>query len=181
LIGSFKPFVEEASLMLSETGAGAEEHVAGGIGNGILKQFTVTLDYAHRSAYFEKNAAFGRAGAPDDVPSAPAQTLGRPDLQRDSKAGWMGIAKLRFPGKTVEIVELDPEGPAARAGIAVGDQILAIDGRPVEEFLKPIKIKSGLTVRFVDPKALYPAPVTELTLTMKRGERVWDVRLVTVR
>jgi hypothetical protein len=57
-VGGFSPSIGEAEMLLSNTGTAAEEHVAGLIGNGILKQFTVTLDYAHRMAYFEKNAAF---------------------------------------------------------------------------------------------------------------------------
>jgi hypothetical protein len=41
-------------------------------------------------------------------------------------AGWMGMAVVPPVGATVE--ELAPGGPAAQAGLQVGDQILAING-----------------------------------------------------
>ncbi len=39
---------------VAESGGYVEEHVAGAIGNGILEQFVVTLDYGRRRVYFEK-------------------------------------------------------------------------------------------------------------------------------
>jgi len=174
-VAGFRPSVGEASILLSGTGAAAEEHVAGSIGNGILKQFTVTLDYAHRMAYFKKNAVFG-------ISDVPIEILTRPALQGDSKGGWLGLAKLGLPGKTVEILELDPEGPATRGGIAVGDQIAGINGRPIEKLLKPGQIKSSKVIAHcIDSEFLSPPPGTEVTLTIKRGDRVWGVKLVTVR
>ena len=75
-IGGFRPSVEDADILLSQTGTAAEEHVAGGIGNGILKQFTVTLDYEHRVVYFEKNDAFS---LPSDAPTESPERLA-PDV-----------------------------------------------------------------------------------------------------
>jgi len=174
-VGGFMPSVGEAAILVSDTGTAAEEHVAGLIGNGILKQFTVTLDYAHRMAYFEKNATFG-------IDVVPTEILTRPALRGDSKGGWLGLAKLGLPSTTVEILELDPEGPAARGGIAVGDRIVGINGRPIEELLKPVQIKtSKVIVHYLDSEAPLAAPGTEVTLTIKRGDRVWEVKLVTVR
>jgi hypothetical protein len=173
--GGFKPSVGDAEILVSATGAAAEEHVAGSIGNGILKQFTVTLDYAHRMAYFEKNAVFG-------LDAVPTQTLTRPALQGDPKGGWLGLVKLGLPGNTVIVLELDPEGPAARGGISVGDQIAGINGRPIEELLKPVQIKpSRVTAHYLDSEAPFAAPGAEVTLTIKRGNRVWDIKLVNVR
>jgi hypothetical protein len=78
-VGGFRPSIEDAEILLSGTGTAAEEHVAGQIGNGILKQFTVTLDYEHRVAYFQKNDTFGLPGdAPTESPDRP--TLDVPGL-----------------------------------------------------------------------------------------------------
>ena len=95
-VGGFRPSVGEADILVSNSGTAAEEHVAGLIGNGILRQFTVTLDYAHRVAFFEKNAAFGLA---DD---ARAETLTRAALRGDSKDGGPTLAKSSLPTPTAQ-------------------------------------------------------------------------------
>ena len=170
--GGLTPAVGDAVLLVAKTGSAAEEHIAGAIGNGILKQFTVTLDYARRMAYFEKNAEFG-------VDTVPTEELTR---RGGDNHGWLGLAKLGLPGKTVEVVELDPEGPAARGGIEVGDEITAIDGRPIAELLKPVEMKAVKKTYFVlDSTASTAAPGTAVTLTIKRRDKVWDVKLVSIR
>jgi C-terminal processing protease CtpA/Prc len=112
----------------------------------------------------------------------PTETLSRNALQGDSKRGWLGIAKLGLPGKIVEILELDPEGPAARGNIAVDDRIVRINGRPSEELLKTDRVESTKVIfHYLDDEVLSPPPGTEVTLTIPRGDQVWDVRLVTAR
>jgi hypothetical protein len=91
-IGSLRPRVSGATISLAESGSAVQEHVAGAIGNPILKQFVVTFDYAHRVVYFEKNAAFGKPDAGDE---------NRPESIAISRGGegWLGIVKLsRRPG-----------------------------------------------------------------------------------
>ena len=123
-------------------------------------------------AYFEKNAEFG-------VDTVPTEELTR---RGGDNHGWLGLAKLGLPGKTVEVVELDPEGPAARGGIEVGDEITAIDGRPITELLKPVEMKAVKKTYFVlDSTASTAAPGTAVTLTIKRRDKVWDVKLVSIR
>jgi hypothetical protein len=95
-VGGFRPSVGDADILVSGAGTAEAEHVAGSIGNGILKQFTVTLDYAHRIAYFEKNAAFG---LPDD---APAETPTRGALRGDAMGGGLGLAKPGSPIPTAQ-------------------------------------------------------------------------------
>lgn len=46
-------------LSLATRGAGADKHIAGNIGGGILNRFTVTLDYAHQRMYLKPNEAYG--------------------------------------------------------------------------------------------------------------------------
>jgi len=70
------------------------------------------------------------------------------------------------------INSVDPGSPAARAGLRPGDILLAIDGEPVDgrfpEQLPPIQNR------------IASVPIgSELTLTVKRGERTFDVVVVT--
>ncbi len=176
-IGGMRPWTGEAQISLADIGSGAEEHVAGGIGNGILRQFTVTLDYFHRMAYFERNSSFGKP--PDDEPIVASQTLSRPKSSDGS--GWLGLVKLGLPdGKSVQVLALDPEGPAARGGIAEGDWIVAINGQPIEKLLKPFERNGKVVARYLGDESLRFRPGTEVTLMIKRGEGQWTVKLVAV-
>ena len=60
------------------------------------------------------------------------------------------IAWLMTPNMGVKVGEVEPDSPAARAGIVVGDEILSIDGRQFEFFgtsiLEGIRGKVGQTV-----------------------------------
>jgi hypothetical protein len=170
VMGGLAPATGVADISLSRTGSGAEEHVAGAIGIGILKQFTVTLDYANRMAYFEKNADFGKQTLP---PRISTQTITR------SKSGWLGFTKLRCSeSKPVEILSIDPDSPAAQAAIEPGDLITRINGQPIERLLKPY-VKDGTVLgQYLDPTILSIPPGTEVTLTLQRKNRLWDVKLV---
>jgi hypothetical protein len=95
-LGGLEPSVESALILLSDTGSAAEEHVAGGIGNAILKQFTVTLDYQHRVAYFQKNEAFGM---PADTPT---ESSDRPTFDADSSPGGVKLPKSGSPTPTAQ-------------------------------------------------------------------------------
>ncbi|HEV7891150.1 MAG TPA: aspartyl protease family protein [Pyrinomonadaceae bacterium] len=96
---------------LQKAGAFAANDVAGNIGGAILKQFTVTFDYTRRRLYFEKNSTFGSRDTYD-------------------RAGlWLSGAA---DGRSFEVFDVVASGPAAEAGLKVGDHVLAIDGRGVE-------------------------------------------------
>jgi S1-C subfamily serine protease len=119
----------------------------------------LTLDYAHRVVYFEKNAAFGKPDAGDEnSPQAIAISRGGED--------WLGIVKLsRRPGLPVEILELDADSPAARAGILKGDFIVAINGTPVEK----------LTALQVGTAIANPGAV--IGMTVKHGSETREVAI----
>lgn len=92
-------------------GVFANPGLSGNIGPDVLRRFTFTLDFAARSAYFVPNATladpmpFNRAGL----------------FMKRSSDGAMVAAMVW------------PQSPAADAGIAAGDELVAIDGRPPQE------------------------------------------------
>ena len=134
-------------IFVSESGGGVEEHIAGNIGNGILKRFTLTLDYAHRMIYFEPNSHFND-----------------PDVFNQ---GWSGL-KLGRDGSNgvVEVVESEPDSPAALAGIRAGDTIVALNGSPIEKYTN-----DQLN------EILNSGPGTTLRMTIQRNGETRDVAL----
>jgi len=82
--------------------------LAGAIGGGILRRFTVTLDFPHHQAYLDPNARFE-------------------DYDQEDKSGLALIAA--GPGlKQFEVVYVQAGSPAANAGIQKGDLIAGMDG-----------------------------------------------------
>lgn len=95
-------------LSLQKSGAFAATDVAGNIGGAILKQFTVTFDYARRRLYFERNSSYGARDTYD-------------------RAGlWLSRSA---DGRSFEVFDVVARGPADEAGLRVGDRIVAIDGK----------------------------------------------------
>jgi hypothetical protein len=109
-------------LSLQKAGAFAAGDVAGNIGGAILKQFTVTFDYARGRLYFEKNRDYGSRDTYD-------------------RAGlWLSQTA---DGRAFEVFDVVARGPAAEAGLKAGDRVLRIDGRGVES-LPLIEARSEL-------------------------------------
>ncbi|HEY8450377.1 MAG TPA: trypsin-like peptidase domain-containing protein [Bacillota bacterium] len=77
------------------------------------------------------------------------------------------IARMRYGVEQGLLVEVDPSGPAARAGLRSGDVILAINGQPTDDFLTLLKAIASHEVGDV------------VTLKVRRGEQTLeiDVRL----
>ncbi len=100
-------FDKPVVALSTEGGAAANADIAGSVGHGILRQFNITFDYANGSLYFERNANYGQ-----------------PDVF-DRAGMWIERGAAGF-----EVVELIKDGPAAKAGLAPGNVIVAIDGKP---------------------------------------------------
>jgi hypothetical protein len=96
-----------ALLSLQAKGAFADSSLAGNVGAGILRRFTVTFDYPGKRIILEKNAAFGE---PD--------TYDRGGL-------WVNAAPEAF-----EVVDVVAGGPADSAGLRPGDRIVSVEGKP---------------------------------------------------
>jgi molybdate transport system substrate-binding protein len=82
--------------------------IDGSVGYQILRQFVITFDYSHREIWFERSAAFGES------------TIEWKTGFQAVKAGYSGF----------RVVTVQPDTPAAKAGIRVGDLITMVDGRP---------------------------------------------------
>lgn len=131
-----------ASIALQQRGASADTYLAGNVGGGVLRRFTVTFDYGRQKIYFEPNASYNQ----EDI--------------WDRSGLWLNRAD---EGYRVEDVVAD--SPAAAAGLKVGDLVLTVNGRKAtelplaeaREILKSapgtrvrLQVKSGETVREVE-------------------------------
>jgi len=132
-------------LSLQKKGAFINPYVAGNVGAGVLKRFNITFDYAHQQLIFERNANYDKA----DV--------------FDRSGMW-----LNQPEKAFEVMDVIAGGPAAIAGIKVGDKILAIDGRAADQLSLPA----------VREEFKSEPPGTKLRLTLQSGGEKRDVDLV---
>lgn len=94
----------------TRTGASADTETAGNIGSGVLRRFTITLDYQNKRAWFEPNG-----------------TLGEPDL-----ADRSGL-RLNAGAEGFEIVFVAGDSAAALAGLMPGDVIVSANGQPVSK------------------------------------------------
>lgn len=132
-------------LSVQEKGAFTSPYVAGNVGAAILKRFNITFDYTHQQLILEPNANYDK-----------------PDVF-DRSGMWVNQGAGAF-----EVMDVTAGGPAAAAGIKVGDKIVEVDGRPAAGIALPDlrnKFKS-------DPAG------TKVRLAVKSGEQQRDVELV---
>ncbi len=149
-----------AGIMLSKTGGGAQEDVAGNIGNAILRRYKLTLDYGNEAVYLEKDPSYRDDG--DWSFSADLQ-----DPKNRAESGDLGLTQLRRrSGGAVEIVGITAGGAASRAGVKRGDWILAVDGTPVGDLTKERLFSQ-----------LFAQPGTAVTLTIRHGGVTRDFKL----
>lgn len=99
-----------AGLSFDKGGSISDPNYDANIGSALLKRFVVTFDYAHRMMYLQRIQP-----TPPDV-----GTFDRSGLWINAKAGGY------------EVVQVASDSAGAKAGLAVGDVIVAIDGKPVE-------------------------------------------------
>jgi hypothetical protein len=95
-----------ARLATQQGGGFASDEVAGSIGNAILSRFTVTFDYPH-----------GQLRLSDPIAA--------PRLEWDRSGMWLS----RY-GASLRVDDVVTGGPAAEAGLQVGDLVVAVDGVP---------------------------------------------------
>lgn len=93
-----------AGLSESRRGAFADALYDGNIGSGLLKRFVVTFDYPRQALYL----------LPLDRPDADTGQLDRTGM-------WLNLR-----GDGFEVMDLVPDGPAAVAGLQVGDRVAAV-------------------------------------------------------
>ena len=94
------------------TGAFGKKEYIGIIGNEILSKFNLIIDIAHSALYLKRFK--------EDQPSKPNYDFGFRN-RTDIGKGWI-------------VSSLTRDGDAARAGLQLNDRIIAINGRPVEEY-----------------------------------------------
>jgi hypothetical protein len=123
--------------------AAASGDVAGSVGYGVLRQFNITFDYPNGKLYFERNANYGQ---PD--------TFDRSGMSIERAADGFAI------------VDLIKDGPAVKAGLAQGNVIVAVDGKPWSSL--------ALTAVRQELKA---APGTKVKVKLSNGQE----RVVTLR
>ena len=104
------PIAELSSSKMAGSGNGK---LAGVIGARLLRRFNLVLDYPHRQMIFEGNPNFR-------------------NYDEEHKSGFALVAG--GPGlKTLEVAQVVPGSPAARAGIQAGDIIAGIDDEPAAD------------------------------------------------
>jgi hypothetical protein len=132
-------------LSTQKKGGFTDPYVAGNVGAGVLKRFNIIFDYDKQQLIFERNA--------NDA---------QPDIY-DRSGMWINLGADGF-----EVMDVVVGGPAAEAGLKVGDIITAIDGRPTTDLSLPatrVKFKTN-------------APGTELRLRVRSGEATREAILV---
>jgi S1-C subfamily serine protease len=95
-----------------------------------------------------------------------------PDLVRTGKrtgpaTPWLGITSQRLPSGGLAVLRVSPGSPAAQAGIAVGDTLLALQGQTLQD----------LPDFYRRLRALGP-PGSRLTLTIRSGGQSREVELL---
>jgi PDZ domain len=102
-----------AAFSQSNPPSAQNKNIAGTIGAGFLKRFTVTFDLPHQRVILEPNLQFNK-------------------FAEEDMSGLSIVAK--GPGlRTFEIVRVQPGTPAAAGGIHEGDIIAGIDEEPAAD------------------------------------------------
>jgi len=119
--------------------------VAGAIGSQMLRRFNVIFDYPQHQLVLEPNINF-------------------PDPDQEDKSGLMLVANGgNF--KTFEVVSVQPQSPAADAGIKNGDIIAGIDTDPAAD----------LTI--LTARNLFRQVGHKYKVTVQRGDQTKEVTL----
>jgi predicted aspartyl protease len=137
-LGTVKSENIVAGLSEAKGGSFSDANYAGNLGSGFLKRFVVTFDYSHKTMYLK--------------PITPRPV----DAGRFDRSGlWINAADSGYV-----VTAVATESPAADAGLATGDVITAIDGKPARP--------DGLSDTRIALKELPPG--TKVSLTVRRGD-----------
>lgn len=111
-IGPF-PVQQSIATFSGRTDTGGNEQLAGEIGGGMLRRFTVIFDYPHAQIIFDPNS----------------------ERRTDEIEDMSGISLIaRGPGlRTFEVTHVRPGTPGADAGLQKGDVIAGIDEDPAAD------------------------------------------------
>ena len=131
-------------LTTQKEGAFTDPYVAGNVGGGVLKRFNIIFDYGKQQLVFERNA--------NDT---------QPDVY-DRSGMWINLG-----GDGFEVMDVVAGGPAAQAGLKVGDTLVAIDGRATTEISLP-----ATRVRFKTE-----TPGTKVRLQVRSGDETHEAIL----
>jgi hypothetical protein len=101
------------TLSAPKSGVFASEQLAGNLGQGILSRYIITLDYASRRMQLQRGAHWTQPF--EDDPS-------------------LGFGLNRISHEQFQVVAVTPASSAARAGLATGDIVTALDGVPANRF-----------------------------------------------
>lgn len=147
LLGGYS--LENPVTSFPQTGWFAREGAAGNIGGGTLRRFTVTFDYSRNRLYVEPNKHYSEP------------------FEYDMSGLQFVTESPAF--KTVTILRVLPDSPAAEAGLRQGDEIVSIGGRPVTEY------------RLTALREMLRLPDARYALQVRRGAKTVSVELRTRR
>jgi hypothetical protein len=144
-IGSNTVMGTIAMFSRADQAGGGDPKLAGTIGGGMLRRFKVIFDYPHQQMIFEPGQQF------------------RTDDEED-KSGMAIIAN--GPGlKRFEVTAVQPDTPAAKAGVQKGDVVAGIDNEAAAD----------MTLDSV--RKLFREPVRRYDVLMQRGDNTYDAML----
>lgn len=135
-----------ASFSVQKKGAFSDASYQGNVGGGILKRFIVTFDYDHQIMYLK----------PQPGPVADTGVFDRSGM-------WINQAK-----DGMEVMDVTAGGPAAKAGVELGDVITMVNGKnataiPVYELRRMLRNEAAGTV---------------VTLTIKNAKGTHGTKLI---
>ena len=86
-------------------------------------------------------------------------------MTRTTEVAWPGFRATANLGGQLEVVEVDPDSDAEKAGIANGDRVVALNGEPANGAFED------------DIAKTHPGDTVTMTLANRRGERTVKLRL----
>ncbi|MBZ5582697.1 MAG: PDZ domain-containing protein [Acidobacteriia bacterium] len=112
-VGTYRLDRPLAGFSQAEIGAYSRADIAGTIGGSTLRRFKVVFDYKQGRLILEPNAQY--ADPPEEYNMSGL-------LLRARGSGW----------REIFVDRVQPDSPAAEAGIRAGDILVAMEGKPID-------------------------------------------------